>query len=1716
MKKFALIEIASTCLTNCYQEIFLHKFYKVAFKLLFLICATATLHGQTIKTRVTGAANWNTAATWVKALTGTVTAATNSKNITGSGTSFTTQVTIGDVLALDAGGLLGTVATITDNTHLILVANSITAATTLAYGVETVPTASDDVQIGNAALAAVTVTLNVSSATVNSVMWVRDNTANTLTLSGTNALNVTNDVTLTAPSAGATIVWNINGGTATIGGNVLLASSSTGNQSNRVAKIVITTGLLDITGDLRYSLSVAGTTAASAIVDMSGGAGTMKIGGNITFPSLSIGTLTPGTTSIVNFDGSSAITIPIGVSSVIYNDLKINNTNATTGVTLGAAVSATNVTRDIYVGDENSGSLLTTNNLAIARGASDAITVSVGSTMNAGTTSIVWGGASGAITINGIFKTANTAGFSGAAGTAISSTNSPGITLGTNSTVEYTSASPQAITARTDYAFLTTSGAGTKTLGNITTVNKDLTTSGGGLADGGFTLTVKGAISNNVAHTGSGKMYLNGGSASHTLSGAGSFTNLELNDVNGATLTSSLTVNGILTIRAGSTLALASFNLGSPTSLVMESGAISGASITGSGTLTLGGNVTINDIATGTTGASIASFLALGGSDRTFTIADNAGTTNDLIISGPISGLGGIIKSGSGSSMMFSASNNNYTGTTTINAGEIRLNPSANATFASQIILNGGKLSTVNITSGRTFTSSSTLKLDASSTIDLGNNVHSVTFSNSSAVTWAGTTLAITGWIGTGGSSGTGGRVFVGSGGLLSTQLNKVNFSGYAPGAVIVSGEVVPTPPPVINSTLIAGNTYGTASSYQITATNIPTGYNATSLPTGMSVNISSGLITVNATTGAGVYNITISATNASGTGNAILVYTVSKATVIVTADDKSKTYGAANPTFTASYNNFVNGENLGTSGITGAPQLTTTATTFSPLGTYPITASLGTLSASNYQFSFADGTLTITCSGGYVWTGAANDNNFNNVVNWNCGIVPSNGADISINSGKTLTLSNDVSLNNIGFGTGSIINLNNTELTITGNVSGTTPTFIGSSASDIVIASGTPFTLNFTGAGGHVLHDLVINRNISLGNVLAITAGADPGSITVGSGATFTTNDFLTLKSDTNGTARVGISPGIIDGKVEVERYIPQNSNRGWRMLAIPTQGAQSIHASWQENAATYEADPAPGYGTRITANTTTAVADGYDAQTYGNSLLRYNPGGSPTWPGVTNNTTTTPVATTSGWMLYIRGDRTVDTAAFITGSKATTLRTKGPLYQGTQTAINLAAGASALVGNIYASEIDFTGIIKNGGIDNTYYVWDPLIYGSYGLGAFVTFSAPDWLPNPSGGSYTNAPNTKIKSGMAFIVHATGSGSLQLTEACKSDSVGNSISLGFRPQSTTAYFKTNLYAINGTMANLADGNTVAYNNIYSNGVDGNDAIKVTNFGEGIGLVRENKILAIERRKEITDKDSIFFRLTGLKTMNYKLEFTPITMNSNGMLAFLEDNYLSTTKPIDLNTTSSIVFSVNAANKATFTDRFRVVFKAANTVPVSFIKLEVSQQSRGMNIAWAVTAENGISSYNIERSSDGINFRSVGNVTAKGISNETINYTWLDASSSPGVNYYRIKSLNISGESIYTSIVKVINGKDVPSITIACNLVQNGRYDLQFNDKDRGTYLIKLINANGQLIQKKQIVYNGGNSTEVIALPATLVNGLYHLEVRSPNGTKEVIKLLVE
>jgi len=143
---------------------------------------------------------------------------------------------------------------------------------------------------------------------------------------------------------------------------------------------------------------------------------------------------------------------------------------------------------------------------------------------------------------------------------------------------------------------------------------------------------------------------------------------------------------------------------------------------------------------------------------------------------------------------------------------------------------------------------------------------------------------------------------------------------------------------------------------------------------------------------------------------------TVTQAPLTVTAANATMVSGQAVPTFTTTITGFVNGETQATVPVTGAVACTTTATTSSPAGTYPITCTQGTLTAANYSFTFVAGTLTVTAaSPSVVCTGGKRSDNGHDWDWWHdqnhgshCESLladPSSDQNAAVNAGQKLTI---------------------------------------------------------------------------------------------------------------------------------------------------------------------------------------------------------------------------------------------------------------------------------------------------------------------------------------------------------------------------------------------------------------------------------------------------------------------------------------------------------------------------------------------------------------------------------------------------------------------------------------------------------------------------------------------------------------------------------------
>ena len=755
------------------------------------------------------------------------------------------------------------------------------------------------------------------------------------------------------------------------------------------------------------------------------------------------------------------------------------------------------------------------------------------------------------------------------------------------------------------------------------------------------------------------------------------------------------------------------------------------------------------------------------------------------------------------------------------------------------------------------------------------------------------------------------------------------------------------------------------------------------------------------------------------------------------------------------------------------------------------------------------------------VWTGAIN-NNWNNAGNWSEAAVPNTSTSKVIISNPPATqpligTGEIFQVGSLAVTSGAVLN-NRGTLQVSGYLSapaaGINNLNAGIAAGSIEMNGNCVSAPTLAGNifVGNLVNDLIVGKDLAIssasGEGLNIGGALLFGGVT---GKVLNTNNNLILVSLATGTARVGdVTGNTITGEVTVERYINTGVGGGrhaktWQFLATPTRG-QTIFDAWQEGGAT----PA-GYGTILTGTGT-----GFDITTTLPSMKFFDPtlSASGNWVGISN--TSAQLNDKRGYMVFVRGDRTVNTLA--SAPNPTNLRSKGILYQPSDPppVTNVLAGKPATVGNPYASAIDLEYLKDNGlmvNLNNDAVVWDPLLFGSFGLGGYQTLSAANnYEPTAGGTSFypTGVPAPHIQSGQAFFVQSAGpAGSISFTEASKvsANRLVNRFTNGLADKQ---FFRARLFTNTGM---IADGNAAVFSINYRNRIDADDAVKIPNSGENFFISRHNKQLSVESRNRVQQTDTIFYQLTNLRKQPYKFRFEPVRMNDGRLEAILVDQYLHTQTTIALNDSTLVNFTVNN-DPASANDRFYVIFRKRNRQPLFITEISAHRNDDlSKQVLWKVTNESMVEQYSIERSFNGNNFEAIATETAV-TNNEVIAlYRFTDKEKNDKTVYYRIKAIQTDGQIIYSDIAAVKS--PIATVGIYPNPVVDNIIRLQFSGMPAGSYDCKIMNQNGQEIFQTEIQVSANESKNQVRLTTDLPAGTYFLRLSHPSEKTQTLKFTV-
>lgn len=565
------------------------------------------------------------------------------------------------------------------------------------------------------------------------------------------------------------------------------------------------------------------------------------------------------------------------------------------------------------------------------------------------------------------------------------------------------------------------------------------------------------------------------------------------------------------------------------------------------------------------------------------------------------------------------------------------------------------------------------------------------------------------------------------------------------------------------------------------------------------------------------------------------------------------------------------------------------------------------------------------------IWTGNGADSRWNNVDNWQAGVIPNANNDVTIPTARPRypVLQNNAGAKNLTMGENTSITLNGKLFAIAGTIT-RTPTSKITAVTDGSI-------LYFSGTAAQNIPNGFINNgdiaNLTIENSAGVT-NADVLKITQvllvreGVFATGSAVSMVCRFTPTRRTAQIGPigATGSITGNVTVEQCFP--ARRAFRFISSSVTTSTSIRANWQEGAAAWNANPKPGYGTHITGLGASGPAtndgtNGFDWQPSGaSSLFTFN-NATQVWSAATNTTSTL----TAGVPLriLIRGNRSTDIQLNASAPSNTILRSTGTIVKGPVAVSGLSAAADSfnLVGNPFQAQVDMAKVTASAiNLKPIYYIWDPTLGGlpvvgqSGGRGAYVSVNTLTGVKSNALSTVT----TILQPYQAFYVQTNDLGSVpQLTFKEEDKAIAGIQTNVFKlsdDESASSNQSISLTLFNqvafDTNDTPSDGLRIDFGSHANNEVDEFDAVKFPNSDENISRTVGESLVSMETRDLPQNGDLLPLTITQYRrdayTMNIDLS------NFFGQYVYLKDYYTNQDILLENEATSNYSFTVSETN----------------------------------------------------------------------------------------------------------------------------------------------------------------------------------------------------------
>lgn len=188
---------------------------------------------------------------------------------------------------------------------------------------------------------------------------------------------------------------------------------------------------------------------------------------------------------------------------------------------------------------------------------------------------------------------------------------------------------------------------------------------------------------------------------------------------------------------------------------------------------------------------------------------------------------------------------------------------------------------------------------------------------------------------------------------------------------------------------------------------------------------------------------------------------------------------------------------------------------------------------------------------------------------------------------------------------------------------------------------------------------------------------------------------------------------------------------------------------------------------------------------------------------------------------------------------------------------------------------------------------------------------------------------------------------------------------------------------------------------------------------------------------------------------------------------------LSATESIDIPSDSYLMLRwkdlndpASPGDNAQAIDDFSTLFLGGDpcyTLPVTINDWKAEVQGHAVSLSWNTMSEEQNAYFLIQKSENGLHFFDIAKIPGAGNSSNFLSYSYLDDAPFAGINYYRLLSVDYSGDSTASDVVYAVMQNDLYHLQIFPNPVA-GAFSIATLPSIETPFTVRIINIRGETV----------------------------------------------